>query len=69
MSGPVQLHHGTADESVPIAFSEGLNRQLREASRPVEYFVYPGDDHNLSHSLGLAMERSIAFFDRYVKGS
>jgi dipeptidyl aminopeptidase/acylaminoacyl peptidase len=68
VSGPVQLHHGTADESVPIAFSEGLNRQLREASRQVEYFVYPGDDHNLSHGFGLAMERSIAFFDQYVKG-
>ncbi len=67
LSAPVQLHHGSADESVPISFSETLNAQLKEAGKTVEFYVYPGDEHNLSHNLYLALQRSVAFFDRYVK--
>lgn len=67
ISGPVQLHHGTADSSVPIAFSETLYRQLQEAQQPVELYTYPGDDHNLSKNLATALQRSVAFFDKYVK--
>lgn len=68
ISGPVQLHHGTADQSVPITFSETLTAELQGVGKPVEFFSYPGDDHNLSGYFGLAMQRSIAFFNRYVKG-
>ncbi len=67
ISGPVQLHHGTADSSVPIAFSQTLYRQLQEAQKPVELYTYPGDDHNLSKNLATALQRSVAFFDKYVK--
>jgi len=27
------------------------------------------DDHNISNSLGIAMQRSVEFLDRYVKGT
>ncbi|MBI3734734.1 MAG: alpha/beta fold hydrolase [Chloroflexi bacterium] len=67
LSGPVQLHHGTADTSVPIRMSENLARQIKAAGKSVEYFVYPGDDHNISASFVLAMQRSVAFFNQYVK--
>lgn len=68
LSGPLQLHHGTADASVPIAWSEELVKELQAAGQVYEYWVYEGDDHNLSASIPLAMERSVAFFDRWVKG-
>lgn len=68
LSGPVQLHHGTADTSVPIEFSAILNEQIQAVGGTVEYYVYEGDNHNISNSFGLAMQRSIAFFDTYVKG-
>jgi len=68
VSGPVQLHHGTEDHSVPLTFSEGLNAQLRDAGKAVEFYTYAGDDHNLSNGFGLAMQRSVGFFDRHVKG-
>ncbi len=68
LSGPVQLHHGTADTSVPIEFSATLYEQIQNAGGTTEYYVYEGDDHNISNSFGLAMQRSIAFFDTYVKG-
>ena len=71
LSGPLQLHHGTADESVPHEFSETLYQQAQDAKLavPVEYYEYPGDNHNLSKSFNTAMQRSIAFFDKYVKNA
>ena len=68
VSGPIQLHHGTADASVPLAASETLYRQMLEAGKPVELYTYEGDDHNLSQYFGLAMQRTIEFFDQYLKG-
>jgi dipeptidyl aminopeptidase/acylaminoacyl peptidase len=67
ISGPVQLHHGTADASVPITFSATLNDEIQAVGGVVEYYVYPGDDHNIATSLGVALQRSVAFFDQYVK--
>jgi dipeptidyl aminopeptidase/acylaminoacyl peptidase len=67
LSGPVQLHHGVADTSVPVRMSQTLDRQIREAGGTVELFTYPGDDHDISRNLGSALSRSVAFFDRYVK--
>jgi len=68
LSGPLQLHHGSADDSVPIAWSEGLVAELEAAGLSYEYLVYEGDDHNLAHNIPLAMDRSVAFFDLWVKG-
>ncbi len=68
LSGPLQLHHGTADTSVPPEFSHTLYHQIQDVGGVVEYFEYPGDNHNISISFSLAMQRSIAFFDRYVRG-
>jgi dienelactone hydrolase len=69
ISGPLELHHGTADHSVPLAASEYLYQAMQAAGKPVEMYTYPGDDHNLAQSFGLAMQRTIEFFDKYVKGS
>ena len=69
LSGPVQLHHGTTDESVPYEFSEGLFSRLQEAGQTAELYPYENDDHNIANSFSLAMERSIQFFDRYLKGA
>jgi len=64
---PVQLHHDSGDSEVPVSMSEGLARELQAAGQTYEYYTYPGDDHNISAAFNIAMSRSIAFFDRYVK--
>lgn len=69
ISGPVQLHHGTADTSVPVSFSRNLEDELISAGKTVEYYEYEADDHNLAANLGMALERSVAFFDKYVKNA
>jgi uncharacterized protein len=68
LSGPIQLHAGTGDEEVPIKFSQDLYQEVQAAGKTVEYYEYPGDDHNLSGYFSLAMQRTIEFFDRYLKG-
>ena len=39
-SGPISIHHGTRDTSVPIEMSESLANALKAKSKPYEYFVY-----------------------------
>ena len=67
LSGPIQLHHGMADEDVPLEFSESLFYQMLEAGQYVELYKYDGDNHNISNNFSTAMQRTIEFFDRYVK--
>jgi dipeptidyl aminopeptidase/acylaminoacyl peptidase len=67
LSGPVQLHHGTADTSVPIEFSRTLYEQIQSAGGEVEFYAYDGDDHNLANYFSTAMYRTIEFYDRYLK--
>lgn len=68
ISGPLQLHHGTADESVPTEFSEILAEEMQEVGKTVELYTYEEDNHNLSNFFSQAMTRTIEFFDMYLKG-
>ena len=67
ITAPVQLHHGTADADVPLAFSQTLLKELQAAGKSAELFTYPGDNHNISNNFSSAMTRSIAHFDRVLK--
>jgi dipeptidyl aminopeptidase/acylaminoacyl peptidase len=68
LSGPLQLHHGSADTSVPSTFSMNLAVNIRAIGGIAELYMYDGDDHNISHNFTGAMLQSIEFFDTYVKG-
>lgn len=67
ISGPIQLHHGTNDTDVPLLFSENLFFQLLDAGQFVELYKYEGDNHNISNYFSTAMQRTVEFFDRYLK--
>lgn len=43
---PVQIHHGTADEIVPITQSDRLAMQLENVNTGSEYFQYEGKGHD-----------------------
>jgi len=68
ITAPIQLDVGGADEEVPTAFSQELYDKLNKIGKTVEIYIYPGNDHNISQSLNLALERSVNFFDKYLKG-
>lgn len=67
LSGPIQLHHGTNDETVPVIFSEILYSELIDNGINAELYLYPGDNHNIAQNFNLAMERTIEFFNKYLK--
>ncbi len=67
ITAPVQLDVGGADAEVPPDFSSALYNKLIAAGKTAEFYSYPGSDHNISQGFTLAMQRSIAFFDKYLK--
>jgi len=69
LSGPIQLHHGTGDATVPVAYSITLADQIRAAGGQAELFLYPGDDHNIAANRDNALLLSVVFFNQNVKGS
>jgi dipeptidyl aminopeptidase/acylaminoacyl peptidase len=68
LSGPIQLHHSTTDEEVPINWAEILAGELQNVGMAYEFYTYEGDNHNISGNFSVAMQRTIDFFDKYVKG-
>lgn len=69
VAAPVQIHHGTEDKDVPIAFSEKIYQALKDNGQKVEFYRYPGEPHEFVNAWELAAERSLQFFDRYVKNA
>jgi len=67
LHGPIQLHHGTADHDVPWEFSQMLYDELLAANQVAEFYTYDGDNHNISNYFSTAMQRTVEFFDRYLK--
>ena len=66
LKAPLQLHQGTADVEVPPTFHLALEAGLKAAGMAYTAYVYPGDDHNLSHNLRLALNRSVEFFKAHL---
>ena len=68
ISGPILLNQGLNDEEVPPLFAESLKNDLEKLGKTFDYYTYPGGDHNLSSpNFEKAMQRSIKFFDKYLK--
>jgi len=68
ISGPLQLHHSISDNVVPFEFSNKLFHELIIAGKTAEFFAYQADNHNIALNFNLAMDRTLEFFNRYVKG-
>jgi dipeptidyl aminopeptidase/acylaminoacyl peptidase len=63
VTGPVQIHHGLSDETVPFELSQQMNKYLKEAGKSSELFEYKGGDHDISDpNFTVAMNRTIEFF-------
>lgn len=67
ISGPLEIHHSDTDETVPVLFSRKLQERMQSAGKESALFEYKGDDHNIAANFSLAMNRSIAFFDKHLK--
>ncbi len=67
ITGPLQIHQGSADTAVPIAWSDALVKNLEASNSAVNYFTYPGADHNMRpDAWGSVVARDITFFGKYL---
>lgn len=62
ISADIELQHATGDKSVPFELSLELKKALEKLNKPVEYYEYKGDDHNIGANSGTAWKRTITFF-------
>lgn len=62
ITGASQIHHSQADAVVPIDFSIKLDNALKASSKPVEFYNYPGNDHQIISNSQLAISRIVSFF-------
>jgi dipeptidyl aminopeptidase/acylaminoacyl peptidase len=62
IKAPIQLHQGSGDDAVPKDWSDSLNKKLETLEVDIEYFIYPGADHNLAPSWNTVVERNLMFF-------
>jgi dipeptidyl aminopeptidase/acylaminoacyl peptidase len=63
---PIMLHHGTADESVPLDWSDRMNRLLTEKGKDIIYYTYDGQPHEFTTSWALVMQRTTQFFQQHL---
>ena len=67
IAAPLQIHQGTADDAVPKKWSDELVKVLKEKKKDVDYFVYPGADHNMVGAWNTVVSRDIEFFQKHLK--
>jgi dipeptidyl aminopeptidase/acylaminoacyl peptidase len=66
VSEPILVHHGTADQSCPIEWSQSTVTRLRSLGKDAELLTYPGEPHAFEAAWETSMERTVAFFDKHL---
>ena len=67
LSGPIQLHHGTKDDTVPYSYSVSLAEEVRALDGTAQLYLHNNDDHNIANNFSGAMLNTIRFFETYLK--
>jgi len=66
INAPLAVHQGTADDAVPLKWSDNLVSDLTKLGKNVTYFTYPGADHNLTPGWDVAVTRSLNFYKTHL---
>lgn len=67
VSVPIMIHHGTADASVPLEWSQRSTDLLKAANKDITLHVYPSEPHEFIDAWGQVMARTVEFFNQHVK--
>lgn len=62
INAPIEIHQGTADDAVPLKWSDQLVEDLENLGKDVVYFTYANADHNLLPGWETAVQRSLEFY-------
>lgn len=63
----LQFHQGTADGAIPVDWTSSVVNRLKALDVGVQYYVYPGADHNLRPSWDTVVKRDLDFFNSFLK--
>lgn len=69
IQAPILIHHGTADADVPLAWSQSTSAALMDAGKEVTLYTYDGEPHEFIDAWPQVMQRTVDFFDEYLKAS
>lgn len=70
IKGAIQIHHAADDDVVNIGYSRDLMAMLDKTSVHHELWEYPSGGHNITGtSFVQAMERTVAFFKKYLQAN
>jgi uncharacterized protein len=64
---PLLIHHGTADDTCPPAWSEETAAAFEAAGKDVELLMYTGEGHAFGPRWPDSMDATTAFFDRHLR--
>ncbi|MER6674126.1 alpha/beta fold hydrolase [Streptomyces sp. NPDC000983] len=64
---PLLIHHGTADDTCPLAWTRRTVAAFEGAGKDVELRLYRGEGHTFGPRWPDSMEATIAFFERHLR--
>lgn len=62
---PIQIHQGAVDDAVPQKWSDQLVESLKLKDKDINYYLYPGADHNMRPAWDTVVARDLEFFGKY----
>ncbi len=62
IQAPLQIHQGTADDAIPLEWTNDLVKNLKDKDKTVTYYTYPGTDHDMQPSWNTVISRDLVFF-------
>jgi dipeptidyl aminopeptidase/acylaminoacyl peptidase len=66
INASLQVHQGSADDAVPINWTNELAEKLDELEKENTYYVYSGADHNMVPVWDTVVARDLNFFNENV---
>ena len=61
---PIMIHHGSADDTCQLAWSERAAGQMQALDKDVTLHIYEGEQHSFGPQWELSMQRSVEFFEQ-----
>ena len=59
---PIMIHHGSADDTCQLAWSERATAQMQALDKDVTLHIYEGEQHSFGPQWELSLQRSVEFF-------
>jgi dipeptidyl aminopeptidase/acylaminoacyl peptidase len=67
IKAPIEINQGTADQEVPVWWSDNLSTTLKKLNDDVTYLTYPGADHNLLPvGWTQAVQSNLDFYNKHL---